>query len=745
MLETRRPFSPGRATLCSLLLWAAGAQAGEISVVSTTQPISVDGRLDEPIWQSAPAITEFMRFQPTEGGAPPGITEVRFLQDERFLYVGAKVADADYPIRARISPREQINADDQIGIYLDTFDDDRTGYIFYFNGRGIQQDIRVGPGFASFSWNTVLKTGGTVQSDGYTIEIAIPWRSLKYPRVSDPQQWGLIITRKIPSEGAKYSFPVTERNHPRIFTQAAPLTNVRPAPRGSGVELIPSITMVQQATRSGDDDQLRWIDLGNDSPGATERWLQVIRPSMDARVGITANLGLTATINPDFSQVDQDPTFINLNQRFAFFLPENRPFFLDGSEYFADSMNSLYTRSIVDPVYGTKLSGRAGRWSTGVLHALDRSPNPSVHEGDTPGFSEDDVQGAVAATQLARTRVDAFGDGFIGTTITDKRLIGPGSELRGSNTTGAVDFRIPLGERWTFDGGTQQSWTSGQAGESIWGQNVQLGLARAPGIGWGTVLFLSDRTLGYRQETGFLNQSGITDGFGRVEYTFEPSGVFDTITPVVEGGIRYERNGEYGGFADVDLEVLINGIHRIELEGGIRSNREGLGPDASGRSVDMVTVTGAGIEASYRAELGRIVAVQASLGSERVLDFDVLAAADETSASTTITLRPTPGLRLDTTMRADRLGRVSGPTGTAALIRHWTTWQFTKELGFRSMVEWSSGNERTNRLATTALLTWLQNPQTAVHLGWIERTAFDDAPKTIDRSVFLKGTVLFRP
>ena len=166
----------------------------------------MDGDLDEPSWQSATPVTDFLKYTPTEGGPPPGVTEVRFLQDDRNLYVGIRVADAPYRVRARMSARERINADDQVGIYLDTFHDGRSGYIFYLNALGIQQDVRHNSGNWNPNWDTAFRSQGRVTDDGFELEVAFPWRSLKFPS-NDRQVWGLILTRKVPHEGAKYAFP----------------------------------------------------------------------------------------------------------------------------------------------------------------------------------------------------------------------------------------------------------------------------------------------------------------------------------------------------------------------------------------------------------------------------------------------------------------------------------------------------------------------------------------------------------
>ena len=221
----------------SPLLLVLTAQAEDLPPVpQTTVPIVVDGVLDEAAWQQAAPITEFERFRPTLGGPPDGTTEVRFLQDGDHLYIGVTVRDAGYAPRARISPREAINDDDQIGVYIDTFGEGTTGYIFYFNPLGIQQDIRYSAGDWFPQWDAVFTSEGQVTEDGYTLEIAMPFRSLRYPDPDGtPQTWKIMLTRKIPEEGTKYGYPVQARNHPRRFTQAVPLPGIVPASRGAGL------------------------------------------------------------------------------------------------------------------------------------------------------------------------------------------------------------------------------------------------------------------------------------------------------------------------------------------------------------------------------------------------------------------------------------------------------------------------------------------------------------------------------
>ncbi|MEO0606278.1 MAG: DUF5916 domain-containing protein, partial [Myxococcota bacterium] len=452
------------------------------TVSSFSEAPVIDGVLDEPMWSTARPVTEFLQYQPTEGGPPPGTTEVRFGQDDRAFYVGIRVDDLDYTVRARVSARERINADDQVGVYLDTFHDGRSGYIFYHNARGVQQDIRHNSGNWNPNWDTAYRSAGTVDDDGrgFTIELAFPWRSLKFPRPvpGRDQTWGVIITRKVPHEGTKSAYPDITRGKPLLFSEEADLVGVRPPARGSGVELIPAATAAFQWLS---DDDGTPPDLRSLPPN----WF---RPSLDMRFGITPDLGLAATLNPDFSQVESDLADVRLNARFAFRFQERRPFFLDGIDFFDDELDTLYSRSIAEPLYGVKLSGREGPWSIGLVHALDRSPLPSAHENSAPGFTADDVEDRLASSTLARLKLDTFRGGWIGVTATDKRLIGTAARpgAGGDHQGAGLDLGVPLGEAWLVKAAAQASRTSDGADRAVpLGYTVQGSVARSPGVGTG--------------------------------------------------------------------------------------------------------------------------------------------------------------------------------------------------------------------------------------------------------------------
>ncbi len=696
------------------------------TILTIRSPIDIDGHLDEAAWADAEPVTDFIRFQPAKGGPAPGNTEVRFLQDERALYVGIRVSESPVRVRARISPRERINADDQVGVYLDTFKDGRSGYIFYFNPLGIQQDIRMSNGAWNASWDAAFKSRGRVTEDGYEIEIAFPFRAFKYPSGEGTQDWGIILTRKIPAEGAKYGFPEIDSNHPRLMSQAGTLQGVQPSKRGSGMELIPALTAAQG-----------WPQETDPPFGGIDPPLEVLRPSLDARLGITPDIGITAAVNPDFSQVESDVSDIRINPRFAFRFQEARPFFTDGSEFYQDRQGTLYSRSINEPLYGVKISGREGPIAVGALNALDRTPLGSFHELGTRGFSADEVADKYAENTVLRIRADAFKTGYVGVTFADKRILGtPASPDSGAvSEVGGFDVDIPLGGRWFVGGSSLQAWSSPDAHGWTHGQKNEASLTRSSGVGTGFSLRVVDVDEDFRNETGFVNQSGLHYFTESIDHAFIPSrGPVDVYTPRLFGGHTLERSGDR--YSDVGTlhRVQIWDVHSFEVGTGLNSRTEA---DAQ--------VNGWFAEIEWNGQFGAVLDIGPEVRTGRSMDFTNLAAAQTTSVGLGSTLRPTAGIRLDTNVNAQWLDpEVRAPNRNSHLVRNRLTWQFTRELGLRIIEEYTAGSTFDPTLRSSALLTWLKVPGTAGYIGYSETTDIRTTTP-VDRSVFAKISVLLRP
>lgn len=690
------------------------AQADDPAPVSQTSgTITIDGVLDEPDWQRAVPITELTRFRPTEGPAPAGETEVFFLQDGENLYIGISVSNTDYEPRARISPREDINDDDQIGIYIDTYGEGTTGYIFYLNPLGIQQDIRYSTNGWFPEWDTVFTSEGHATETGFVIEIEMPFRSLRYPDPDGSEQtWGVIVTRKIPAENAKYAYPKLQRRHPRLFTQAAPLRGILPAQRGAGLSIQPALTLRHQMTQ--EDGSLQWTGMENIN--------DAVRPSLDLRLGITPDLGAAFTVNPDFSQVEADVQQVNLNQRFAFYYEEQRPFFLDGIDAFSDSSSTLYTRSIVSPLYGLKLSGQEGPMSIGLLQSIDGQPGTSVHEEGTPGFSEDNLEGALAENTVGRVRLDAFGSGSIGLTAADKRVIGG---TGGYSDVLSADVIVPIGESWTASGYGMGS-IAGDRSEHLSGGRGQLEVARTPPTGWGLGLNLTETTPGFRQEMGFLTQSGLRLAEAWVSHTQGQDRRLWTTAIETEGS--FERDGDRYMTAALSQRATL-GVHDAELSAALEQWEQ-----------SDTALNGYTVGAEWRANLTRTVKLRLSNDYSRQLDYSLLVPARSLQSAAGGTLRMSTATRFDFDLNRQWYTPQDEALQTSTRIFTRFNYQFLEPFGLRLVQQTTLQDDGNPETVLSSLLTWMRTPGNELYIG----TSWTLDEGLTEQMLFAKFTHLWR-
>lgn len=721
-----RALRPILLTVLALVAGTAahGAEGSPIAVATTTDTIAIDGVLSEGAWLAATPVTAFTQYRPTPGGPAPGRTEVYFLQDDKQLYMGVRVSGADYEVRARISPRETINEDDQIGLYLDTFGDGSEGYIFYFNALGVQQDIRLSDGQWNEKWDTVLSSRGRLTDDGYELEIAVPFRSLRFPAGGSAQDWGVILTRKTPALGTKYSHPALEPGHPRFLTQARPLVGVLPPERAAGVELMPVLAVRQSGTRDEAADPFTWT--------GTSPLLDAVRPGVDVRVGLTPDTGLAATVLPDFSQVEGDVAQIELNQRFALFYPEQRPFFLDGVDAFQDPQGTLYTRSIVDPLYGVKVSGREDAWRFGVLNALDANPGASVHEYGTPGFASEDLDGALAENTFARLSRTTADSGTMGLTAADKWILGPDGAR---NTVAGADANVLLADRLTASANLSGSVVTGPGADPLIGLAGAASLSQASGVGTGWRVGAGGSSSDYRREMGFLTQSGIAYVNGGVDQTLVPDlpGV-DQANLALAGSINTGADG--------DRNTGLSGGASLDLAG---NHMASAGLSGGAIRVDGVTVPWARFGVGYSGIWSRRArgGVDMSLGQE--LDFDLLVPATAARASSWVEWRPTASTRFDLTAGYQVLVPQGEAPETAATARLRATWQASRQLGVRLIGQTVETNTSTATDADlSALLTWLRTPGTEAYLGATWSLQGDSSVALLEQFYFFKISWLFR-
>jgi hypothetical protein len=341
----------------------------------------IDGKLDEDIWKTAAVFKDFVQFRPVDLVAPSQPTEVRIGYDSRFLYVGFRAYDEPGKVRATIAKRDAVFDDDWVGIWLDTFNDGRRAYELIFNPLGVQADAIFTEGVnEDFSIDIVHESKGVLLEDGYTVEVAIPFKSLRYEAGKD-KRWGLHLLRTIKRLNNEQStwMPIS-RDNSSLLGQEGHVTGLEGISTERTIELIPSLTIAEAGSRVPAVTRgRREISdaLGLQYPTDRGRFLNSpvnLDPGLTAKFGISPTMTLDMALNPDFAQVEADATVVTANQRFPIFFEEKRPFFLEGKEIFETLLSAVHTRTIVDPDYAFKFTGKRGRNTYGLLFASDNAP-----------------------------------------------------------------------------------------------------------------------------------------------------------------------------------------------------------------------------------------------------------------------------------------------------------------------------------------------------------------------------------
>jgi hypothetical protein len=486
-----------------------------VPIPRTEATIVIDGRLDEAVWSQAARLTGFSQFQPVDGQPAEDSTEVRVWYGPDAIYFGVRAREfhAD-GIRATRANRDNIGAEDQVQILLDTYNDRRRAFLFGVNPLGVQQDGtrsdqfgggaggRSATGGGSNNMNPlegsvdlnpdyVFESRGRLVEGGYEVEIRIPFKSLRYQEGA-VQTWGINVLRRIQHSGFQDSWTPAVRANASFLGQSGTLEGLHDLRRGLVLEVSPTGTQRLDGSAGTTGWNYRsWSELGGDV-----RW------------GLTQNLSLNGTYRPDFSQVEADVGQVVLNERFALFYPEKRPFFLDGLEQFDTPNQLIYTRQITDPEAGVKVAGKVSGTNIGALFALD---NPSLSSDSShPFFS------------VVRLRRDLGRNSTLGAVATTREDGNGFSRLLGS------DARIYHSRLYFVEVQAVQSWTR-LAGSDVAGPLFQAMWDRT-GRNWGFNYSVRAIAPDFQAAAGFVNRTGIIDAevFNRLSGYGKPGALLQT-------------------------------------------------------------------------------------------------------------------------------------------------------------------------------------------------------------------------
>ncbi len=363
-------------------------RAQAVRLVRFGLPPAIDGKLDEEVWRQAAVLKNFYQTQPGDNTAPSYQTVAMLGYDHKCLYLGIRAFNDPRKIRATVAKRDEVMNDDYVTIYLDTFNDRRTAYVLMLNPLGIQQDgvFTEGSG-PDYSVDVVMQSKGMLTGEGYTLEIAVPFSSIKF-EAGKEKLWGIHLLRQIKSLDEENSWMPLRRDQvgsketrARFLAQAGYLTGLANLSAERTLELIPTFAVAETGKRvrawpaSAKAANPSLIDAG--------RWLeQPLQPTsgLTVKIRLTSGISLDAAVNPDFGEVEADQPQITANQRFPLFFEEKRPFFLEGIDLFRMPVQAVHTRTIIDPNAAMKLSGKRGRTSFGLMLASDDAPGSFSEE-----------------------------------------------------------------------------------------------------------------------------------------------------------------------------------------------------------------------------------------------------------------------------------------------------------------------------------------------------------------------------
>ena len=532
----------------------------------------IDGRLDDAIWRDAQHITRFVQQNPVEGAPATEATDVWIAYDSQNFYLAVHAHYEDPSLmRANRIDRDQAFDDDSIAIYFDTFLDQQRAYRFAVNGYGVQGDAivnargfsmggrgRRGGGFFSrnsiptgdSSWDALFASGGRIVDDGFTAEMAIPFKSLRYPqRDGDiPHRWGFQIVRQVRGKDENLVWAPVTRNVSGFLTQMGVLDGMTNLSMSRNLEVLPTFTAIQ---------------YGSLDAGAFATKDVAPEGGLNVKYGITSNLTADLTYNPDFSQIESDLPQIEVNQRFALRYPELRPFFLEGAEIFQmpGPLTFVHTRTIVDPEFGAKLTGKLGDTTLGVIVANDEAPG-QVAPGEA-GY------GQKSSNVVARARYDLYAESHLGALFTHRGFIDSHSTL------GAVDGNFRLGSTQSFGFKAVQTDHRDLDGVDRQGQMFDLNyrLNGRHWSGWASAYTLSPE---FRHDIGFVRRTDMRQFFGRIGYTFWPESWVSNWGP----SFNYSRNHSFDGIRqDEDFRAGFNATfaRNISVNMDIRDEMERYG------------------------------------------------------------------------------------------------------------------------------------------------------------------------
>lgn len=687
-------------------------------------PPVIDGILDDAVWKVAPSEMGFKTWRPDMGKDMHQATVVYYAYDRENIYFAFRCFDTEPDkIKAAVSNRDNIFDDDWICINLDSFDDQQSLYALYVNPLGIQADSRFEANHEDYSVDIVWYSAGRIDDQGYTIEIRLPFKSIRYAS-TDPVAMGIIFERAISRYSESGTFPPLDRAQGLNFVTQTRGLRFEGVRHYTLLELLPAVTYGR--TSVTEDGALRAEPVRSDL-------------SLTAKYGLTSQLILDGTVNPDFSQVEADAGQVDFNQRYALFYPEKRPFFLEGREKFAFAANKegdplgaiVHTRTIVDPYLGFKLNGKLGPKDTvASIYAMDELP-----EGSARDF---------AHFTIVRYKHALSDDGFLGGFLTGRFENGHSNAVAGSDGQIRLTPAAAVGYHafWSrTDPGADGGGGGARDGHAV---GVSYGLQTRD---WIINIYAQDIARDFETETGYLTRNGISRlQAGFLPMIYPKSKLFLRIDPIVHlTEVRDKESGLWETTEQADLRfilprstsLLFGGKHSTEVFLGRRFGRSGGRLIAASQILKQLSLV---LRFNYGQKIRYVLDPFQGKGT------DIIAEA---------TFQPSENFLFDLTWTYSDFTRSADGAREYdyTILRSLNTYQVNKYLFFRAIAEYNSFYRE---LMTDLLASFTYIPGTVIHVGYgslYDRTEWDAAARTYVRSdrflemkrgFFFKASYLWR-
>jgi hypothetical protein len=720
--------------LAAAPVWAVTNEIPDLPRISGA--VKIDGSLDDLAWRKALKIDVNIETNPGEN-VPAKVKTVAYLMEDGVnLYIAFDARDPNpKAIRAFLRDRDSAYNDDFVGVVIDSYNDERRAFEFFSNPLGAQMDLTNDDvnHREDDSWNAIWDSAGKITEAGYIVEMEIPLNQLRFPAVDGKQIWGIDVLRMYPRDSrTRIGATPLDREINCYLCQVGKIQGFENVEPGRDLEIVPTVTASKNDTL--DDplvDSLQSGDMEAEA-GLSIRW------------GITPDMTANLAINPDFSQIEADVAQLDVNNQFALFFPETRPFFLEGSDYFSTPIQAVFTRTVADPALGAKLTGKRGNNTYGVFATEDEITNLIF-----PGaFGSDSESLEISNTAFVGRYSRSFGEASsIGALMTARS----GDSYH--NYVGGLDARWKIDDHHELKAQVLKSDTeypdqvaddfdqptdafTGNAAQAEYNYNSR---------NWFAYARHEMRDKGFRADSGFVTRVDYdqqTLGLGHIWHGEED-----------DWWTRMRLNGDYdiahddqGRLLEKEIEGYfgINGPLQSYLEFG------GLSRDVLFNDV-LFHENKISLYTEMKPKGGLYFGIWARVGDQ--IDFDNTVLGDEIRLQPRVEWNVNQNLLLRLQSSLVRLDSKEGPNIFDAQVHDLrATWQFSIRSFIRLSVQYQDVERNQDRyidqvdahtrnVGRQLLYSYKLNPQTVFFLGYSDSHVDDDDLESLtitDRTLFMK-------